>query len=292
MEDVSGMGFVKDVLRGIAIGIANIIPGVSGGTMMVSLGIYDEVIHAVTGIFRHMADSVKLLLPYVMGMGIGIVSLSFAIDYLFSAYPLQTALLFIGLIYGGVPLILPKVWQKAPSPAELCVCVVFFSLIVWMEFWGEGTTRVLAVRPQTMAVLFLVGALAAATMVIPGVSGSMLLMTLGFYTPIIEHMNACIAAFLTLDFDTVWYCMGILMPFGCGIVLGIFAIAKLVEYLLSRHERMTYFAILGLVLSSPVAVLSGIEVKTAGAGALTIGILMFVIGTVAAILLGKTQKKA
>lgn len=281
------MEFLKDILRGIAIGIANIIPGVSGGTMMVSMGIYDDVIHAVTGLFRHMKESIRLLLPYAIGMGVGIVGLSFMIGYLFENYPLQTAMLFIGLILGGLPLILPKVRGKRPSAAEILILIAFFTLIVWMEFWGEGTTRVLDTEPQTMLILFLVGALAAATMVIPGVSGSMLLMALGFYTPIIDHINAFIIALVTLDFGTVWYCMGILVPFGIGVVIGIFLIAKLVEYLLSKYERMTYFAILGLVLSSPVAVLSGIGVGTVGIGALLAGILMFGIGMVAAFLLGK-----
>lgn len=281
------MKFVKDILRGVAIGIANIIPGVSGGTMMVSMGIYDDVIHAVTGIFRHMKKSIRLLLPYAIGMGIGIIGLSFVIGYLFATFPLQTALLFIGLILGGLPIILPKVSGAKPSAAEILIMIAFFALIVWMEFWGEGTARVLDTKPQTMLILFLVGALAAATMVIPGVSGSMMLMALGYYTPIIDHINAFIVALVTLDFGTVWYCMGILVPFGVGVLLGIFLIAKMVEYLLNNHERMTYFAILGLVLSSPIAVLSGIGVGTVSIGAVIVGIVMFAVGAAAAYVLGK-----
>lgn len=281
------MEFGRDILRGIAIGIANIIPGVSGGTMMVSMGIYDDVIHAVTGLFHHMRESIRLLFPYAIGMGIGIVGLSFMIGYLFAVYPLQTALLFTGLIFGGLPLILSKVKGAGPSFAEILILIVFFGLIVWMEFWGEGTAYVLDTEPQTMLILFLIGALAAATMVIPGVSGSMLLMALGFYTPIIDHINAFVVAFMTFDLGTVWYCMRILIPFGLGVILGIFLIAKLIEFLLSRYERMTYFAILGLVLSSPVAVLSGIGVGTISIGGLVAGILMFVVGLAAAFLLGK-----
>ena len=115
------MEFIKDIIRGVAIGVANIIPGVSGGTMMVSMGIYDDVIHAVTDIFRHMKKSICTLLPYAIGMVLGIVSLSFVIGYFFSNYPLQTALLFIGLIFGGLPLILPKVSKERPKAAEILV---------------------------------------------------------------------------------------------------------------------------------------------------------------------------
>lgn len=281
------MKFVKDILRGIAIGIANIIPGVSGGTMMVSMGIYDEVICAVTGVFKHFKESVRTLLPYAIGMGIGIVGLSFVIGYLFAEYPLQTAMLFIGLIFGGLPLIFPKVAGKKPRIAEIVVFVAFFGLIIWMQFWGEGNSQVLAVEPKTMVTLFFVGALAAATMVIPGVSGSMMLMSLGYYTPIIDHINAFVIALVTLDFGTVWYCMGILMPFGIGVLLGIFLIAKLVEHLLKQHERMTYFAILGLVTSSPIAVLAGMNLGTVSIAAIIAGVAMFGVGMTIAWILGK-----
>lgn len=281
------MEFVKDIFRGVAIGIANIIPGVSGGTMMVSMGIYQDVIHAVTGIFRHIKESVRVLLPYVIGMAIGIVGLSFVIGYFFAYYPLQTALLFIGLIFGGLPLILPKVAGARPSAVELLIFAAFFALIIWMQFWGEGTGKILTIEPETMISLFLVGAVAAATMVVPGVSGSMVLMSLGYYTPIIDHINAFVIAVVTLDFGTMFYCMGILVPFGLGVLLGIFLIAKLVEYLLAKHERRTYFAILGLVASSPIAVLWGMQPGAVSTASVLVGILMFGIGAMAAWLLGK-----
>lgn len=281
------MKFIKDILRGVAIGIANIIPGVSGGTMMVSMGIYDEVICAVTGIFKHLKESIRILLPYAIGMGIGIVGLSFVIGYLFAEYPLQTAMLFIGLIFGGLPMIFPKVSGKKPNIAELAVFAAFFGLIIGMQFLGEGRSKVLTVEPATMVTLFFVGALAAATMVIPRVSGSMLLMSLGYYTPIIDHINAFVIAIVTMDFGTMWYCMGILVPFGIGVLLGIFLIAKLVEYLLKQHERVTYFAILGLVISSPVAVLAGINIGTFGIAVIIAGIAMFGVGMTIAWLLGK-----
>lgn len=281
------MGFFKDVMRGLAIGIANIIPGVSGGTMMVSMGIYNEVISAVTGIFSHMKKSIRILLPYAIGMGIGIVSLSFVIGYFFENYPLQTALLFMGLIFGGLPLIVPKVKGKRPAIKEVIVFAAFFALVVCMQFLGEGTAKVLTTDIASMVRLFFVGALAAATMVIPGVSGSMMLMSMGYYTPIIDHINAFVIALVTFDMGTVLYCMEILVPFGLGVVLGIFLISKLVEYLLAKHERITYFAILGLVISSPIAILAGLGLTQVGIWAILAGIVMFGVGLIIAGLLGK-----
>ena len=229
----------------------------------------------------------KTLLPYAVGMAAGIVGLSFVISWLFAEYPFQTAMLFIGLIFGGIPMLLAKVAGRRPNVAELLVFAAFFGLIVWMQFWGEGSAKVLSVTPGTMTALFFIGALAAATMVIPGVSGSMLLMSLGYYTPIIDHINAFVIAVVTLDFGTVWYCMGILAPFGVGVLLGIFLIAKLVEYLLKRQERLTYFAILGLVAASPVAVLSGMDAGAVNALVLIAGTAMFGAGLLLSWLLGK-----
>lgn len=281
------MKFIKDILRGVAIGIANIIPGVSGGTMMVAMGIYGDVISAVTGVFRHMKQSIRILLPYIIGMGVGIVGLSFVIGYLFTHYPVQTAFLFIGLIFGGLPLLIPKVAGKRPAAGEILIFAAFFLLIVWMQFWGTGEERVLSVSLGGAALLFIVGVIAAATMVIPGVSGSMVLMSLGFYTQIIDHVNAFIVALVMADVGTVIYCMGILAPFGLGVLSGIFWISKLIEYLLVHCERMTYFAILGLVVSSPVAVLAGVDLNNAGPYAFAAGIAMFGIGTIVAWKLGK-----
>ena len=99
------MSFIKDILRGAMIGVANIIPGVSGGTMMVSMGIYDKIIGAINNIFKQWKQSIKTLFPYLVGMLLSIAGLSFCIDYFFGRFPLPTAFLFIGLIFGGLPVI-------------------------------------------------------------------------------------------------------------------------------------------------------------------------------------------
>ena len=281
------MRLVKKLLQGVGIGVANIIPGVSGGTMMVSMGIYGDVISAVTGVFSHFKQSVKLLLPYIIGMMLGIAGLSFVIGYLFEYYPFWTVMLFIGLIFGGLPMLLPKVAGQKISLVEATLFFLFFALIVAMEFLQQGTDQVLTIGVNSAITLFFIGALAAATMVIPGVSGSMLLMSLGYYAPIINCINQFLLAVFALNFKTIFRCMGILVPFGIGVVIGIFLISKLVEYLLEKHERKTYFAILGLVIASPIAVLSGINLGNLNLWMLLVGLFLFVVGFLTANLLGK-----
>ena len=281
------MSFLKEVLRGIAIGVANIIPGVSGGPMMVSMGIYGDVIGAVTGMPKHFWKSVKFLLPYAIGMLIGIGGLSFAIGYFFLEFPFETAMLFIGLIFGGVPLLLPKIMGKRITFSETLLFVLFFGLVVWMQFWKQGTDVALEPGIKNSISLFVVGTVAAATMVIPGVSGSMLLMSLGYYTPIINRISGFLAALPALKWEELFACAAVLIPFGIGVVLGIFLVSKLVEYLLKKQERKTYFAIMGLVTSSPIAVLSGMNIVSIGFGQLLLGILLFIGGFFIANILGK-----
>ena len=103
------MRFLVDVIKGMLVGVANVIPGVSGGTMMVSMGIYDKLIHAITHLFSEFKKSLKLLIPIFIGAAIGVVGLSFIITAMFEAIPIQTNLLFIGLIVGGLPIITNKV---------------------------------------------------------------------------------------------------------------------------------------------------------------------------------------
>ena len=96
------MEFLKQVLKGVVIGVANIIPGVSGGTMMVSMGIYDLLIHSITHLFKQFGKSIRTLLPYFIGMIVGIVALASLLKQLFAVYPLPTYTCFIGLILGGL----------------------------------------------------------------------------------------------------------------------------------------------------------------------------------------------
>ena len=149
-----------------------------------------------------------------------------------------------------------------------------------MQFLGKGSEQVLAAGPGMAVKLFAVGLAAAATMVIPGVSGSMLLMALGYYTPVIDHINAFVVAVAMLDAGTAWYCLAILVPFGCGVLGGIFLVAKLMEYLLCRFERLTYWAIFGLLAASPVAILGEIPLRGTSPAVIAWGVMLFSVGAV------------
>ena len=229
------MNLFKDILRGVVIGIANAIPGVSGGTMMVSMGIYDKLIYSVTHLFKQPVKSIKTLLPYFIGMAIGIVGLAFAIVAMFEHIPFQTCMLFIGLILGGVPILTGHLKGVRFNLSHAVVFLIFFGSIILLQiFGGHGSDVALTVTPISLFKLVLVGIVAAATMVIPGVSGSMMLMTMGYYYPVIGSVKDFITALVAFDAPKIIHICMILIPFGIGVVVGIFAVAKLIEMLMDK----------------------------------------------------------
>lgn len=261
------MRFLMDILRGIVIGVANIIPGVSGGTMMVTMGIYDRVLEAINGLFRHFMKSVKTLLPIVIGMLVGIAGFAVLLKkVLFVKCPMPTAFAFIGLIAGGIPLIVNRLRKagsknekkkEAPLWLKAVIFAFFFALIIGMQFMGEGAAKELKPSALSMLLLLLLGALASAAMVIPGVSGSLLLMAMGYYNAIITAINDFLGGLKEMNFSVMLKQCLLLVPFGVGVLLGIFFVAKLITWLLTHHEKLTYYGILGLVVASPFPVFMG-----------------------------------
>lgn len=253
-----------DILRGIVIGIANIIPGVSGGTMAVSMGIYDKLIGAVSNLFKQFKKSILTLLPLGIGMAIGIVGFGFVLEYLLGTHTLATCLAFVGLILGGVPILwmhlkkaVAKSSKKALGLGEGIAFIVMLAIGVGLPLLqgSEGAIKALTADPLTLFVLFALGVIASATMVIPGVSGSMVLMVLGYYSTILAQVTGAVKALVAFEFVLFFQKALILIPFCIGVAVGIFAIAKVIEYLFEHFPTLTYAAIIGLIVSSPFAIL-------------------------------------
>lgn len=285
------MKFLLDILRGCAIGIANIIPGVSGGTLAVSMGIYDKIIGSVTGLFRHFKKSVTTLLPYGIGMILGLLGLSFIIEFLFANYPLPTVLLFIGLILGGVPALWSRLKGKNTGVTGILLFAVFFALLILLPFIAgeERTDLVLTADVLTILKLFFVGMIASATMVIPGVSGSMILMSLGYYAPILSSINNFVRAVLDFNISAALTECAILVPFGIGVLVGVFAIAKLISFLFARFEGYTYCAVLGLVAASPISIFTAFQIPAPTVIILIISVITLAAGFAIAYFLGKAH---
>lgn len=274
---------IKKLLQGMVVGIANIIPGVSGGTMMVAMGLYDKLIHAITHLKSEFKESMKLLIPIFVGAGAAIVALSRLFEFLLENHPIPTNFAFCGLIAGSLPFIFKKVKGHSVSAGKIVAFLVFFAVVVAMAVMGETSGNAADVSFGLLNVIKLlaVGIIAAATMVVPGVSGSMMLMLLGYYDTILKAINNFIDALVAFNMEEILVQCGILIPFGIGVVLGIFLIAKLIEFIFSKAEIHAYYAILGLIIASPVAILlktdwSGFSVVTLAVGVVTFAAGWFV----------------
>lgn len=281
--------FILNIFRGMVIGLANVIPGVSGGTMMVSMGIYDKLILVLTHFIKKFKEAVALVLPIAIGMVLAIALFSKLFsEVFFPKFPLQTNLFFIGLIIGGLPIIYKKVKGKKTGFGSILAFAAFFVLVVGMALMGEGVDAGADVSLSlvNMIKLFFAGVTAAATMVIPGVSGSMVMMIIGYYTTIIDTINAMIDALMAFDIAAILNCCTVLVPFGIGAVVGIVAVAKFIEFVLKRYSQIAYWAIIGLIVASPFAIIIMMESVTFTVVNVLTGIVMLAVGIFVSMKLG------
>lgn len=266
------------ILKGFLLGIANIIPGVSGGTLALTLGIYQDLIGAISHFFKNLKKNLTFLIPLGIGMLAAVLLGSKVITYCLDKFTLPTTLFFIGLIVGGIPLLTKKLKGRKVKPFNLAVFLLTFSIVMIMTFLNAGNNAVDLTNMSVIKFLLLivVGMVAAATMVIPGVSGSFVLMLLGYYIPVVGTVGN-----LT-NFSELGHNLLILAPFGIGIAIGIVGIAKLIEFLLKKYEIPTYYGIIGFVTSSVIGLgigLIGVETSTLQVlSGLVLFILAFVIG--------------
>ena len=246
---------IKNIIGGIAIGIANVIPGVSGGTMMVILGIFNRMMEAISGIFKRVnpnrKDDIIFIFQVLVGAAIGIVGFAKILEILFEYYPTQTIYWFIGLIAFSIPLFVKgemKGEKLAIVPFVCCLAIIF-----GLEFLnpGEGNTVVNPDFPPLSSGLFIkmviIGAISGATMIMPGVSGSMVLLILGEYY-LFKSYLAHVTSF-SLD---------VIMPLGfmaIGIAFGIVVSAKLCQYFTRTHKAGFLSLILGLIIASSLVLI-------------------------------------
>lgn len=257
------MTFIIDMIKGVFMGIANIIPGVSGGTMALSLGIYDKLIEAVSELTRKPKKSFAVLAPILVGILIGLIGFTYIVEYLLSSYTFITCMAFIGLIIGGLPMLIKKLKQALKESGTGIgfsgglSFVILFSIAVFLPLLTSESETMQTLSPSAaMAfIIFLVGMVASATMVVPGVSGSMVLMILGYYYGILNSIKTFFNALKMLDISAMTSEVMILVPCTLGIILGILLIAKLITFLFKEYAVQTYCAILGLVISSPFAII-------------------------------------
>jgi len=266
-------------IKGIVLGVAFVIPGVSGGTLAVLMGIYEELIEAASNFYKSIADFKKYIM-YLLPIGLGVVFsvavfaklIKFGLD----KAPIITILIFLGMIIGGIPALVRNVKGTKINLKDMTLMLVGLIIVISMLIFHKSNTNVVLTNMSITGyiTLFLVGAIAAVTMVVPGISGSFTLMLIGYYEPILNLVND-ITSFKNLGPNLI-----LIFTFMLGVFIGIIFISKIIEWCLKHYKRETYYAIIGFVLSSIISVIYEVSKFPFNLTHLIIGIVLLVINTV------------
>ncbi|WP_163582683.1 DUF368 domain-containing protein [Gracilibacillus saliphilus] len=265
----------RNIYRGMLMGASDVVPGVSGGTIAVVLGIYDRLIEAINGFLsKDYKRHLKFLIPLGVGILAAVFLLAKVIKWLFAHYPEQTQFAFLGLIIGVLPFLFQKSNARNTFKAKHIILMVIGTCIVGsMAFFQTGEPEPVTVfHTTTYLWLFGSGFMASAAMILPGISGSMLLYIVGSYTTIINAID-------NLNFS-------IIAVVGIGILLGIVLMSKIIRYFLMTFPTATYAFVIGMVIGSVFVIFPG---WPASVGATVMCIITFAGGLLFAYLLGRVE---
>ena len=293
------METIKLFAIGIILGVANVIPGVSGGTMAVVFGIYNRLIDLISLNVKKIFSQWKFILPLGAGLVTGVLLFSKIITFLFNKFPIQTNWFFIGIILGSIPMIFTH-WLNAkkqpplPEPTEptdqteqatkskkipissiICCAISIAIMILMVIFKSEKPeTQITPGFSLYNAIVMFVGlAIAAIAMIIPGISGSFIMLALGIYSTVIGAIDS--------------FNIYLLIPGALGAIVGLLCGAKLVRILMSKIPSQTYGIIFGLILGSVFVIF-----PTAGYSPLIVltSIVCAAAGFLVSFLFSKTEK--
>ena len=363
------LNWIVAVLKGTLVGLAIVIPGVSGGSMLLAIGVYEDAVSITSKDKARRRAAIKKLIPYAIGIVLGVVALSFVVTWLLANFEFFTILLFSGLILGSLPMLFKNIRGHKVKPGYILVALVMIALMVLLPYLnsntsesfkklsaadtlsvgervvltesGEDTLTVhngdtsvsvweiksaggtfgkpsdgyqlrsgadkklflqlsggafLTVEKENASVFdlqmnadgtltitardsgetltspayravdalhngvwsallaLLLGFIAAGTMIVPGISGSMVMLVLGYYYSVMTHLKSAVVCLFTLNFAAMGPHLLVLIPFGIGIILGLLIVSKAIRWLLDKHPTPTYYGILALMLASPYAI--------------------------------------
>ncbi|WP_087974512.1 DUF368 domain-containing protein [Oceanobacillus rekensis] len=267
----------KNLYRGLIMGASDVIPGVSGGTIAVLLGIYDRLIASINGLF---SKDWKKHLGFLIPLGIGILTAIFllanVIEWLFEHYPGPTQFFFLGLILGVLPYLFYKAEAKNNFKTKHYVLLLIGVVVVAsMAFFNPNEGNVIEnVTASTYVLLFFSGFIGSSAMIIPGISGSFMLLLIGVYTTIISAISN-----LQLDIIAIT---------GLGIAVGFIVMSKVIAYFLSNFYTGTFAVIIGLVIGSIFVVYPGWPTSTSF---VLLCVVTFAAGLFVAYILGRVEYK-
>ncbi|HCX8757327.1 DUF368 domain-containing protein [Staphylococcus aureus] len=270
-----------NILKGFAMGTSDLVPGVSGGTIALLLGIYNQFIASISGIFsRRFWPSFTFLIPIIIGMLLAMGSLSNLFNYLLSQHHIPTMFFFGGLIIGIVPYLLKISNYKTSFTAKHYMMVIagiaILIVITLMNNGDKHAGETLTLSTSLIIKYFIAGMCASSAMLLPGISGSFMLLVFGVYGTVM----LAISEVVKLNFAG----LPILLAVGFGVLAGFIISSKIIQYFLTHHKLMTFALIIGFVVGSLFAVFPGLPTNIV---MWFVSLVVFIIGFIVSLTLGR-----
>lgn len=257
-------------------GISDLIPGVSGGTIAFILGIYDQLLQSISGFFsRDWKKHLNFLIPLGMGIGITLLFFSRVIDYLLEYHYEPTQFFFLGLIIGVLPFLAKQAEVKQRFTwkhySSLLIVAILLASLAFIS--PQEALEITSLTMPSAIGLFLSGWVASMAMLLPGISGSFILLLLGVYSTVISALS-------TLNIP-------IILVVGAGVAIGFIVSSKAISYLLQHFPYITYAVIIGLIIGSIFAVFPGIPTSW---GTMILCLITFLAGLFVTVYFSSTPK--
>lgn len=263
---------MKNFLIGLIAGIGNITPGISGSALLIIFGVYEECINSISNIFKNFKKSICYLFPIGLGIGIGTILFSKAIEYAINNYEVITKLIFIFFIIGTIPSLLKQVGKKSFKIENILAFIISLALGIALLFinFNTASININSVSFYTYIFLFLTGFIVAFATIVPGVSCTVLLTMFGLYLPYLK-------AIANLQIK-------LLIPIAIGVIVGGFILSKIINYLLKHYHDITFYAIIGFVVATiPALIPSNLTLNSD----LLIGIILGIIALITTLFIEK-----
>ncbi len=257
------MKFLKRLLAGMGIGVGAAIPGVSGAAIAVIFRVYEDIISAVNNFRKKFGHSFLVLLPILLGIVIAVIPCIYLFSLAFEHLMFVLICIFAGFLIGSFPSITDKVKGVKPNKLQIALIITGAVFVIALgvlsvAFGGNLNIAGLFVNINQNWWLYLVlvpvGVLAAVALTVPGLSGSLILLVIGFYRPLVDSVKTWGGNCLHGDWSMIGPLIGVIGCFGLGCLIGVVLVSKVMKILLAKFHDNTFFTIIGFVAGS-IAVL-------------------------------------
>lgn len=275
------MNYVLNFIRGFCMALADSVPGVSGGTIAFLLGFYDKFIgsldNLISGTKEERKEAIVFLIKIGIGWGVGFILAMLVLANIFESHIYLISSMFLGFVLFSIPIVAMEEKEVLKGKyTNLIFTVIGAAIVVLISVFNPAADVNVADLSFGSAIyIFVVGAIAITAMVLPGISGSTLLLIFGLYLPIVS----AIKEFLHMNFSY----FPALFIFGLGIIVGIIAVIKLIRMCLKKYRSQTIYAILGLMIGSLFSIVKGpttLDVPQEAMSLQTFNIVFFILGGV------------